>query len=76
MGEDTGRMLGVGQRVLVRIVEAVPVSGGLIFELLEVEGNALPRGTPRKGRRAQPRLPGKSKRKAAKANRKARRSRT
>jgi ribonuclease R len=31
-------VLGLGQRVTVRLVEAAPVTGGLILELLEVEG--------------------------------------
>jgi ribonuclease R len=30
--------------VTVRLAEAVPVTGGLILELLEIEGGALPRG--------------------------------
>jgi ribonuclease R len=37
-GEETGLVLGLGQRVTVRLVEAAPVTGGLILELLEVEG--------------------------------------
>jgi len=32
----------------VRIAEAVPVTGGLMFELLELEGKALPQ--PQQGR--------------------------
>jgi ribonuclease R len=54
-GERTGRTLGLGQRVLVRLAEAVPITGGLLFELLEVEGRRLPtpprrpvRGAPRR----------------------------
>jgi ribonuclease R len=37
-GEETGLVLGLGQRVTVRLVEATPVTGGLILELLSVEG--------------------------------------
>ena len=37
-GEETGLVLGLGQRVTVRLVEAAPVTGGLILELLAVEG--------------------------------------
>ena len=59
MGEDTGRTMGLGQRVLVRIAEAAPVSGGLIFELLEVEGNAVPRGPTRTRGRKPHRSKGK-----------------
>ena len=50
MGSDTGVMIGIGQRVLVRLTEAVPVTGGLILELLELEGKALPQGSG-KGRK-------------------------
>ncbi len=48
MGADTGLVLGLGQRVTVRILEAVPVTGGVSLELLEVEGAAMPAG-PRQG---------------------------
>jgi len=50
-GERTRRTFGIGQRATVRLVEAAPITGGLLFELLEVEGRALP--TP-------PRTPGRS----------------
>ena len=43
MGSSTGLMIGLGQRVEVRLAEAVPVSGGLILELLSLDGSALPR---------------------------------
>ena len=38
MGAETGMVLGVGQRVTVRLAEAVPVTGGLMLDLLEIEG--------------------------------------
>ena len=41
-GERTGRVVGLGQRATVRLAEAAPITGGLIFELLEVEGRKLP----------------------------------
>ena len=44
MGSDTGLVLGLGMRVLVRLAEAVPVTGGLMLELLEVEGKEMPGG--------------------------------
>ena len=54
-GEKTRRVLGLGQRVTVRLAEAAPITGGLLFELLEVEGRKMPtpprgavRGTPRR----------------------------
>ena len=37
-GSDTGTQIGLGQRVTVRLAEAVPVTGGLILELLSLEG--------------------------------------
>ncbi|TRD20620.1 ribonuclease R [Palleronia caenipelagi] len=52
MGVETGRQFEMGQRVLVRIADAAPVTGGLILDLLEVEGESLPKGGGRKGRRA------------------------
>lgn len=48
MGADTGTVIGIGQRVLVRLVEAAPVTGGLVFDLLEVEGGRLPGGKARR----------------------------
>jgi ribonuclease R len=40
-GDRSGRRIGLGQSVRVRLEEAVPVTGGLLFELLEIEGDAL-----------------------------------
>ena len=42
MGSETGLVLTLGQRVLVRLAETASESGGITFDLLEVEGNALP----------------------------------
>jgi len=56
MGSETGLTLGLGQRVTVRLTEAVPVTGGLILELLAVEG-AVMKPTRRKGGTYQPRKP-------------------
>ena len=42
MGSDTGTVIGVGQRVTVRLAEAIPVTGGLMLELLELEDRAMP----------------------------------
>ena len=55
-GADTGVVIGMGQRVLVRLAEAVPVTGGLVLDLLEIEGKALAVGG-RKGGRFAPRKP-------------------
>ena len=65
MGADTGMVIGIGQRVIVRLAEAVPVTGGLLLDLLSLEGATLPAGQPRKGR-FNPRKPGQSAAKGAK----------
>lgn len=44
MGADTGLTLGIGQRVTVRLAEAVPMTGGLVLELLSIEDKGLPSG--------------------------------
>ncbi len=79
MGSDTGLTIGVGQRVTVRLTEAVPVTGGIALELLTLEGNALPQGG-RGGRnpagRTNPKRGStKAKRKADKIKRKVKRTR-
>ncbi len=78
MGADSGRTLGMGQVVTVKLAEAAPITGGVILELIEVEGTAVPRGPTRGGKRGAPvrRKPAKAKAKAAKAKRKVVRSRT
>ncbi len=40
-GSETGLVLGIGQKVVVRLAEAVPVTGGLILELLSADGTVL-----------------------------------
>ena len=55
-GSETGVVIGIGQRVLVRLAEAVPVTGGLVLDLLEIEGAALKDGGRKAGRFA-PRKP-------------------
>ncbi|MRX49213.1 ribonuclease R [Paracoccus sp. S-4012] len=49
MGSETGVEIGIGQRVTVRLTEAVPMTGGLTLELVELEGSAVP-GQSKKGR--------------------------
>jgi ribonuclease R len=49
-GADSGLVLGAGQRVTVRLTEAVPVTGGLTLELLTVEDRGLPAPRPRGAR--------------------------
>ena len=77
MGSDTGLMISIGQRVTVRLTEAVPVTGGIALELLTLEGDALPkggRGGPA-GRTNPKRKATKAKRKTDKVKRKVKRSR-
>ena len=40
-GRASNLRLTLGQRVRVKLAEAVPVTGGLMFDLIEVEGRAL-----------------------------------
>lgn len=76
MGADTGMTLGVGQRVTVRLAEAVPVTGGIALELLAVEGEEVARADPtRKTARNPRRKATKAKRKKDKVKRKVTRSR-
>lgn len=75
MGSDTGMVIGLGQRVTVKLAEAAPVTGGLIVELLTLEDRAVPRG-PSRGRGKPPRRKmGSSRKKAAKTARKVKRTR-
>jgi ribonuclease R len=53
-GEETGLVLGLGQRVTVRLVEAAPVTGGLILELLSVEGEKRRAPARRQGGKGSP----------------------
>lgn len=67
-GADTGTMITLGQRVLVRLAEATPITGGLLLEILEIEGQARKsrsptrrkhKGKPLKGRTRSGAKPGK-----------------
>ncbi len=75
MGADTGTVIGMGQRVTVRLAEAVPVTGGLMLELLEIEGAPMAAGAS--ARRGGPvaRRAGKARAKSAKVKRKVARRR-
>jgi ribonuclease R len=75
MGAESGTVIGLGQKVLVRLAEAVPVTGGLLLDLLEIEGApAIARGRGKRGRYA-PRKPGKAAARDAKLARKVQRRR-
>ncbi|MEM9048549.1 MAG: ribonuclease R [Pseudomonadota bacterium] len=54
IGAQTGQVIALGLRVQVRLAEAVPVTGGLLFALLEIDGRSLAGGDPaRSGRRGR-----------------------
>ena len=75
IGADTGLTIGIGQRVTVKLAEAVPVTGGMTLELVEIDGKSVPRGA-RHGRGAGPRRKaGKARAKAAKVKKKVMRKR-
>ncbi|MCA3510734.1 MAG: RNB domain-containing ribonuclease, partial [Rhodobacter sp.] len=70
MGADSGMTIGVGQKVTVRLAEAEPTTGGLVFDLLEIEGRAASAVAPAKRGRSAPRKPGKAAARDAKLARK------
>jgi len=70
MGSDTGRVIGLGMRATVRLAEAAPVTGGLILDLVTLEGKSMPKGRSRPGRGGPKRKAAKAKHKAAKTKRK------
>lgn len=74
-GEHTGLTLRLGQRVMVRLSEAIPVTGGLTLELLSIEDKALPQGPRRQGRSYKGRKAVGSKVKRDKTKRKLQRKR-
>ena len=63
-GSETGTEIGLGQRVTVRLAEAAPVTGGLVVELLSIEGERTRRraAPPRKGKSKLRKLPRKRRR--------------
>lgn len=75
MGSQTGMIIGLGQRVRVKLTEAAPVTGGIALELISIEGREMPKGPP--GSRGKPpkRALGRAKHKASKLKRKADRRR-
>jgi ribonuclease R len=76
MGSDTGIIVKLGQRVTVKLIEAAPVTGGLIVEMVEIDGKAMPRSTPNNRGKSPRRKFGSGKKKAAKTARKVKRTRT
>ena len=74
-GAETGLLIGLGARVVVKLAEAVPVTGGLTLELVEIDGKSAPQG-PRGRRGGAPRRKaGQARAKAAKAKKKLQRKR-
>jgi ribonuclease R len=64
-GADTGMTIAIGQRVTVRLTDAVPVTGGIELELLTIDDKALPRGARGSGKGGPKRRPVAAKRSAA-----------
>ncbi len=73
VGSQSGRVIGLGGRVTVKLVEAAPVSGGLIAELVEIDGQTMPRGPSRRPGKPPRRKAGAAKKKAAVAAKKEKR---
>jgi ribonuclease R len=76
VGSNTGVTLGLGVRVTVKLAEALPTTGGLIVDLLTIDGKTMPSGD-RSHPRGRPvrRKAGSAKKKAAKVKRKVQRTR-
>ena len=75
MGADSGMVIGLGQRVRVKLVEAAPVTGGIALELIEIEGKEMPRGPARGRGKPVRRKPGQTKARDAKIRSKVKRTR-
>ena len=84
MGSETGMIVAPGMRAKVRLTEAAPVTGGIAFDLLELEDATITggasdggRGHKHRGKRRAPakRALTKSKKKSAKTARKVTRAR-
>lgn len=75
MGADSGRTITIGQRVTVKLIDALPVTGGVELQILTLDGEDVPHGPTGGGFSRQARRGGNSgkpaKRKAVKAKRKA-----
>ncbi|MEP5762445.1 MAG: ribonuclease R [Litoreibacter sp.] len=74
-GEKTGTVIKLGQRVLARLAEATPVTGGLVLDLLELEGKPLPQSDGRRGGSPRRKLV-KSRNKGSKLKKKLKRKRS
>ncbi|MGJ8618559.1 MAG: ribonuclease R, partial [Sulfitobacter sp.] len=74
-GSDTGMTISIGQRVTVRLAEAVPVTGGIALELLEIEDQKVKQGGRNPAGRNPRRKGSNAKRKKDKIKRKVTRTR-
>ncbi len=75
MGSDSGIQIGIGQKVTVKLIEAAPVTGGLLLDLVDLDGKTLPKGPPRRSGKPPRRKQGSARKKAAKTQRKVKRTR-
>lgn len=73
-GERSGQEIGLGQRVRVRLSEAVPVTGGLMLELIEIEGKTIKTTGRQTRRKSVPRKKAQFQRKGRKLKKKTRRT--
>lgn len=74
-GSDTGMIIGIGQRVKVRLSEVVPITGGIALELLEIDDQQVKQGRQSPAGRGPRGKATKHKRKKDKVKRKVSRSR-
>jgi ribonuclease R len=59
MGGSAGRVVALGMAAKVKLLEAAPVTGGIAFELLELEGKSFESGSGGRMRGRGPRRGGK-----------------
>jgi ribonuclease R len=72
MGAESGLVIGIGDKVEVRLAEAVPVTGGLTLELVGFQNKEMPKRTARGRSGPSPkRMAGKSAKKRVKLRKKA-----
>jgi ribonuclease R len=76
VGSQSGMVIALGQRVVVKLSEAVPITGGLTLELVSIDGQAVSHAARRSGRGPVRRKAGKAKIKAGKLRKKVSRSRS
>ena len=79
VGSNSGLAIGLGQCVTVRLAEAVALTGGVMFELVAMDGEAMPKGrggAVGKKSRYAPRKPREGLAKADKLKRKLKRVRS